>query len=518
MAIYDLFLSRNSAPVTLSNYVGHSGRLFYDSSNGVMRLSDGVTPGGIPIPITLATDTIAGGVKLGPGVVLNPQGQIIIDSTGLDFNFGDFVATTELDAPFGATLSSANEDQDINIVSNGTGTVNVVGEFGVFKTDGTLSEILAIPPIFSVSSEGQVQMLVPEANFLEGAVTIVGSTTGLFLPPVNSGVMLHITGQYGVPGVPSRVYNDSQNAFSAFVARRYNGTVASPTAVLADEEIMRISGTAHNGTVLPGTGNQRFVFKALGNQTLTNQGGSIEVWTTPQNTTTIAKVATFDNADGITATKFKGPLTGNVTGNLTGNADTVTNGVYTAGDQTIGGTKTFSNKITGSISGNADGTAGVATTVTLVATNSTAATHYLTFVDSATGNENIRTDTDLTYNPSTNRLTVGSINTKLFRNSRDAGTIAANGTLTIDFSTDDLVYCTWGDGMNIAYQNYTAGSVVRLLATKATGTGTDSINLDGITAAHVSTGSTTVASQADVTVFIEATCIGTTLGSVYIKL
>jgi hypothetical protein len=51
------------------------------------------------------------------------------------------------------------------------------------------------------------------------------------------------------------------------------------------------------------------------------------------------------------------------------------------------------------------GTAAIATTVTLVATNTTNAAHYITFVDAATGNENVRTDTNLTYNPSTNVLT-----------------------------------------------------------------------------------------------------------------
>jgi hypothetical protein len=71
---------------------------------------------------------------------------------------------------------------------------------------------------------------------------------------------------------------------------------------------------------------------------------------------------------------FYGDLIGNVTGNVTGNADSAT----------------------------------VASTVTLVATNSTAATHYITFVDTATGNEDVRTDTDLTYNPSTNTLTAGT--------------------------------------------------------------------------------------------------------------
>ena len=61
-----------------------------------------------------------------------------------------------------------------------------------------------------------------------------------------------------------------------------------------------------------------------------------------------------------------------------------------------------------SINGNLAGTADNATTVTLVATNTTNATHFLTFTDAATGNENVRTDTDLTYNPSSGVLTAGS--------------------------------------------------------------------------------------------------------------
>lgn len=48
-------------------------------------------------------------------------------------------------------------------------------------------------------------------------------------------------------------------------------------------------------------------------------------------------------------------------GSTTGNAGTVTNGVYSVGNQTITGTKTFNSKIVGSISGNADGNAGSVT-------------------------------------------------------------------------------------------------------------------------------------------------------------
>jgi len=48
-------------------------------------------------------------------------------------------------------------------------------------------------------------------------------------------------------------------------------------------------------------------------------------------------------------------------------------------------------------------TAGAAAEVGVTAVN-TDSTHFITFVDSSSGNENIRVDTDLTYNPSTNTL------------------------------------------------------------------------------------------------------------------
>jgi hypothetical protein len=81
---------------------------------------------------------------------------------------------------------------------------------------------------------------------------------------------------------------------------------------------------------------------------------------------------------------------------------------------------TFTGTVIGNVTGNLTGTADIATTVTLVATNTTNATHYITFVDTATGNENVKTDTSLTYNPSTNTLTAGTF---------------ATGSLTITGST-----------------------------------------------------------------------------------
>ena len=46
----------------------------------------------------------------------------------------------------------------------------------------------------------------------------------------------------------------------------------------------------------------------------------------------------------------------------------------------------------------------------LTASNTTNADHFLTFVDTATGNEDVRTDTNLTYNPGTNILSATTFN------------------------------------------------------------------------------------------------------------
>ena len=80
------------------------------------------------------------------------------------------------------------------------------------------------------------------------------------------------------------------------------------------------------------------------------------------------------------------------------------------------------------------GTADVATAVTLTATDTTNAEHYIAFVDAATGNELLRTDVGLSYNPSTGVLTATSFAGALTGNASSA-TYASAVTLTADNTT-----------------------------------------------------------------------------------
>lgn len=134
---------------------------------------------------------------------------------------------------------------------------------------------------------------------------------------------------------------------------------------------------------------------------------------------------------------FVGNLTGNVTGNVSGT-------------------------LTGSVVGNADSST-VASTVALTATNTTAATHYITFVDTATGNENVRTDTDLTYNPSTNTLTAGTFATgSLTITGSTIGTTDSSGIVVEELTTFNTDV-TFENDINILQSIFVRGSRVVLL-------------------------------------------------------
>ena len=155
-------------------------------------------------------------------------------------------------------------------------------------------------------------------------------------------------------------------------------------------------------------------------------GGSAITTSAGANATTITVNTTGTSADHFVS--FFDDQTGD---NLIYTDDTFKynpgTGYLTVGNATIG--TVYGNvqgNVTGSLFGNAD-TATAASTVTLVPTNTTAASHFVIFVDTASGDENLRTDTDLTYNPSTNTLTtnISSTGTSTF-----SGTLNVTGAFT----------------------------------------------------------------------------------------
>ena len=84
-------------------------------------------------------------------------------------------------------------------------------------------------------------------------------------------------------------------------------------------------------------------------------------------------------------------------------------------------------------------TANVATNITTVANNSNNEAVYPTFVDGATGQQSLETDTALHYNPSSNVLTVGSVSGNLTGavtgNASTATALATSRNLQVDLTS-----------------------------------------------------------------------------------
>jgi hypothetical protein len=309
MAIYEFFLSRNSAVPVPDEFVGQAGRIFYDDTTGVIKLSDGTTPGGLSIPYTIATDTIIGGIKAGPGVTINSEGQILIDSAGLEFSFGDFqaiVGTYAAGNPSAgevyARLDSVKPNEDMVFASNGTGVIKTVGDFSVRATTGNIDTALAAEPIFRVYGDGKVRFLVPNADATEGAFEVVGNDTGAIHPPNQTGVIMHTT---GIANLPARKYLDANNNYPIIVGRRYNGAIGALTPVLNNETFFRIAGQASTGADFETFGPAKINWIATENQTPTAQGGKITVDVTANGTAALGNAVT---ALEVTATGITTPV------------------------------------------------------------------------------------------------------------------------------------------------------------------------------------------------------------------
>jgi hypothetical protein len=110
-----------------------------------------------------------------------------------------------------------------------------------------------------------------------------------------------------------------------------------------------------------------------------------------------------DARDGVLRGTLIGSLTGNVTGNLTGTASSAT----------------------------------IASTVTLVPTNTSASVHYVAFTQNSNGDESVRSDTSLTYQPSTNTLALGVLNSTTI-NATSVSATTVTGTTVFASTIDNI--------------------------------------------------------------------------------
>jgi hypothetical protein len=105
------------------------------------------------------------------------------------------------------------------------------------------------------------------------------------------------------------VFNAYNNS-ARFNARRYGGTVASPSAISNNNVIFRSGGGGEDGTGNPITNNVQIDFRASENFSATGHGARIEMGTTPIGSTTRAINMTIADDGGIFAQNLLGSTGG----------------------------------------------------------------------------------------------------------------------------------------------------------------------------------------------------------------
>ena len=305
--------------VTADQYIGEIGSIFWDEGTGTLHLSDGVNPGGTILSVqTFTTENVPphpangnlwfdeisgnlfiyfegtwvdtnpsyvlpiagtntlGGIKVGPGVAVSSSGILTIDAAGLDVSFGDFTASTN-------NLSTVNANEDLNLLSNGTGGINVVGKLHIHSTSGGLNDI----PVVSVDENGFTVVHVPTIGLGQTGLLVNGdggTINSATLPQV-SGTTFRSIGNDGMMNALT-VDANGTGMNAGVTARVARGTAAAPTAIKAGDTFARYAGVGFGDTnyvidTVSGRAPTDMRFVATEDYTDAHGGSKVQFFTSP---------------------------------------------------------------------------------------------------------------------------------------------------------------------------------------------------------------------------------------------
>ena len=331
-----------------STYIGNAGQLFYNETSGLLRLSDGSTPGGLPISVeavNIVSDTLSPGTDniYGIGTNLLRWNHIHLGDGGIYFDgyqtsnaqttpyipsaiTEDIIpSVTDNSLHLGslthrwgdvyigrASLNMQDETTGANVaftVNNGTlylngaanlAIGNLIIEDTTLKTANSSTNI----NIGTILDTGlatigrQTVITTPNTIPFTSALLVNGATTLPIDPsPLTfNGTMIHTVAQ---AGQSARIVQDSFGVgnYPIYVGRMARGNIASPSAASTDDILLRLSGNGYGSTGFATGGTARIDMVAVEPYTNTAKGSKIVFWTTPAGTTAITNNASV-TSDG----------------------------------------------------------------------------------------------------------------------------------------------------------------------------------------------------------------------------
>lgn len=353
MAIQKVFSSL-SKKANISTYVGEAGRLFYDTQNGQLRLSNGTTPGGVAV-------SISANVVVSESLVPEADNVYSIGTESLRWNHihlgsggAYFNTATPQTVPY---LPGAISSSLIPTTDNGASLGNsnhrwanaYLGTRGLYLTDSVTDQNINI-----IATNGTLYLNGAQ-NLAVGNLTIIDTTltsktnnldisigatddTGVFyvkrkaqfdntaFGPTEPMVSLNASGgadpttifpdtvlqSVGRPNKNSRFIQRSygstgtvggDNSYSVWGSYAARGNVSNPSAIKANDILSRISSNGY-GTSTWNSGGTRIESVAEENFTDSAKGSRINFWTTPTGSIVSQLVASV-NSVGLVANSIQ---------------------------------------------------------------------------------------------------------------------------------------------------------------------------------------------------------------------
>lgn len=345
----------------------------------------------------------------------------------------------------GGTTRELNEQVEENFGQVYTSGTNEVGDFKVGKfvvLRNTTGEVQFITPL-PIAQIDRITFTSGNTNLtitgVENDVTMGGNSPSDDLLPTQRAVNLFVNS--GVVTFTNKTFDLTDNTLSGTLSEFNDALSGDDFVSLTGSETLTnksLSGSSNTFTNIPNNAlvNNTISGVALGSTlptlTLGVSGGGLSGSATYNGTSasTFTVTSNATSASGTNTIMFR-DSNGNVGINsiranrldldgafrdTNGNAGSIGQLLASTGSNSV-------NWIDG-----ATASVGAATSVSITSENVNA-TRFITFSQDSTGQDNLRIDTNLTYNPSTNTLTAGTFDGDLDGNATTATTLATSRTI-----------------------------------------------------------------------------------------